>query len=345
MLAYRFRQKWTICRNEIIQSVETLLAGSLQELQMYEKTDFGPGTVAKPIYTIGSALAFAVVYVVSRNPPPMDWPVPPILGAGVVALIIMLVTGASGKFFERRHKQSTQSKRDRRAQLIFEQACQGRAGDYSLYLRAFTTTGQMPAEDTSTLLQPGFDPRDIEGQVVDLEGVFAQVLESSAPIVALGRPGEQFGSGRLKTEDDRWRNDLKVLADSALILLVLPSPGESLQWEIEWIIRHGHLKKSLFVMPPKISWSLTLRGRPRPFPWAETWHALRERFANNGITLPAYEKGGMIFFLGEDGAVSVKASLQGWLKPIWVARVVGALLNDAARGMRMGNAPRKGHVG
>jgi len=312
---------------------------------MYEKTDFGAGAVAKPIYTIGSALAFAVVYVVSRNPPPMDWPVHPIIGAGVVALILMLATGASGKFFERRHKRSNQLKRDRRAQLIFEQACQGRVGDYSLYLRSFTTTGQMPAEDTSSILQPGFDPRHMESAVVDLETVFAQVLESSAPLVALGRPGEQIGAGRLKTEDDRWKNDLKVLADSALLLLVLPSPGESLQWEIEWIRHHGHLKKSLFVMPPKKPWFVTLPGRSRPFAWGEIWQTLSERLGKSGITLPAYEKRGLIFFLGEDGAVSAKASLQEWLKPMWVARVVGALLNDVARGIRMANDRQEGQVG
>lgn len=312
---------------------------------MYAKTDFGAGAVAKPIYTLGSALAFAVVYVVSQNPPPMDLPVPPMIGAWGVALMIMLATGASGRFFERRHRRSHQLKRDRRAQLLFEQACAGRAGDYSLYLRAFTTTGQMPAEDTSTLLQPGFDPRDVQSQVVDLETVFAEVLESSAPLVALGRPGEQFGVGRLKTEDDRWRNDLKVLADNALILLVLPSPGQGLQWEIEWIIRHGHLKKSLFVMPPRKPWFVTLPGRSRPFPWGETWHTLRKSFERSGIALPAYDKGGMVFFLDADGAASAKASLQGWLKPMWVARVVGALLNEVAKGMRMAHDPQKGKVG
>jgi hypothetical protein len=313
--------------------------------QMYEKTDFGAGAVAKTIYTIGSALAFGLVYEVSRNPPPMDLPVSPMIVAWGVAVILTLATGASGKFFERRHRRSNQLKRDRRAQLIFEQACQGRVVDYSLYLRAFVTTGRTPAEDTSTLVQPGFDPRDMESKVVDLETVFAEVLESSSPLVALGRPGEQFGAGRLKTDDDRWRNDLEVLADKALILLVLPSPGESLQWEIEWIIRHGHLKKSLFVMPPKKPWSVTLPGRSRPFPWGETWHTLRERFAKNGIALPVYEKGGMIFFLGVDGAVFAKASLQGWLKPIWVSRVVADLLNDVAKRIRMTHDARKGEAG
>jgi hypothetical protein len=44
---------------------------------MYEKTDFGAGAVAQSIYTIGSALAFGVVYEVSHNPPPMDLPVSP----------------------------------------------------------------------------------------------------------------------------------------------------------------------------------------------------------------------------------------------------------------------------
>ena len=225
---------------------------------MYEKTNYGPGPFATPIYTIGSAFAFAVVYTISRNPPPLDWSVPPIIGAGILALFLLLASGAIGKLLERRHKRSNQLKRDRRARLILEQARQGRAGDYSLYLRGFRSTGQMPAEDTSSLVQPGFDPRDAESAAVDLEAVFAQVLESEAPVVALGRPGEQVGAGRVETQDDTWKRDFEILADNALLLLVLPSPGRSVEWEIKWAKLGGHLQKSLFVMPPKKPWHLTL---------------------------------------------------------------------------------------
>jgi hypothetical protein len=247
----------------------------------------------------------------------------------------MLVTGTIGKFFEGRHRKLNQDKRDQRAQLLLDQACQGQVGDYSLYLRSFRTTGQMPGEDTSSLLQVGFDPRIGSSQVADLETVFAQVLESEAPIVALGTPGEQFGAGRVKTNDDRWKNDLEVLADKAFLLLVLPSLGESLLWEIEWIKLHGHLKKSLFVMPPEKSTSLTLSGRSKPFSWEETWNTLSTKLSERDISLPAYDKHGMIFFIQEDGAISVKDSLQGWLKPIWVARRVDDLLNEQAKRIRV----------
>ena len=41
--------------------------------------------------------------------------------------------------------------------------------------------------------------------------MFSEVLELDAPVVALGKPGEQIGAGRINTDDDRWKNDLKVL--------------------------------------------------------------------------------------------------------------------------------------
>ncbi len=298
---------------------------------IYERTKFGAGTNAKYIYAIGSAIAFALVYTVAHEPPPRDWSA--IFWSSLIAIVVMAAAGTSGRFFERRHKRSNQSKRDRRAQLILNQACQGRVGDYSVYLRAFTTTGQMPAEDTSPFIRDGFDPRPPESTVVDLEAVFAQVLELSAPLVALGKPGEQVGAGRLKTDDDHWKSDLTLLADNALLLLVLPSTGESFQWEIEWIRASGHLKKSLFVMPPKKSWFVTLPGRSRPFEWSETWRTMGERLGKSGITLPQYDKRG----IGEDGAVSAKASLQGWLNPFWVSKLVGTLLNDVAKQLRTAN--------
>jgi hypothetical protein len=189
----------------------------------------------------------------------------------------------------------------------------------------------MPAEDTSTLVQPGFDPRDAESAAVDLEAVFAQVLESEAPVVALGRPGEQVGAGRVETQDDTWKRDFEILADNALLLLVLPSPGRSVEWEIKWTKRRGHLQKSLFVMPPKKPWHLTLPGRRPPLAWAGVWSALTASLRDVGLSLPPYENGGMVFFLGEDGTASAKASLQGWLKPMWVATLVGALLNDMSK--------------
>lgn len=301
---------------------------------MYEKTDFGSGRAAKLLYTVGSSFAFAIVYVMSRNPPPMEWVIPPIVVSGIVALVLIMITGAVGRLFEQRHKRSNQQKRDRRAQLILEQARQGRASDYSLYLRSFSTTGQMPAEDTSVNVQPGFDPRYPDSQFVDLETVFAEVLEFDAPVVALGKPEEQIGAGRVKTDDDRWKDDLEVLADNALLLLVLPSPGSSLQWEIEWVNHHNYLKKSMFIMPPKKAWFLSLPGASKGIPWEKIWQALCVRLDEKGIELPPYEKEGMIFFLGADGAVSTKATLGGSLDPKWVTIKIKALLQMMGEKMR-----------
>jgi hypothetical protein len=254
--------------------------------------------------------------------------------AGIEAFVVFVITGTVGWYFERRHKRSNQRKRDRRAQLILEEARGGRANDYSLYLRSFSTTVQMPAEDRSVILQSGLDPRFSDSKYVDLEAVFAEVLEHDAPLVALGKTEEQIGAGRIKTDDDRWKNDMEVLANNALLLFVLPSPGRSLQWEIEWVGNHNHLPKSLFVMPPKENWLFSLLHTSKSVPWEDIWQTLCAKLNAKGIKLPPYEKQGMIFFLGADGAVSTKATLGGSLDSKWVARKVNALLQMTSEKMK-----------
>jgi hypothetical protein len=166
---------------------------------MYDKTEFGSGRVANQIYTIGSTIGFAFAFSMIRHPPQGELTIPALTVTAIAVIIYSTFLSAVARHFDERHKHSNQQKRDQRAQLILEQNRYGLAGDYSLYLRSFCTTGQILANDTSLYAPPAFDFRGSESRYVDLETVFAEVLEIYLPVVTLGTPGEYFGAGRIKT--------------------------------------------------------------------------------------------------------------------------------------------------
>jgi len=62
---------------------------------------------------------------------------------------------------------------------------------------------------------------------VDFERLLAIAVDSYAPLIALGRPGEQVGAGRILTTEERWQEDFRKLAEAARLILLMPSahPG------------------------------------------------------------------------------------------------------------------------
>jgi len=88
----------------------------------------------------------------------------------------------------------------------------------------------------------------------DLEVVLSMVLESSAPLVALGEPGEQVGAGRISSDEVAWRDNFRRLADQAINILLLPSTHEGTSEEFLHILGHDDLlSKTLFLLPPDSS--------------------------------------------------------------------------------------------
>jgi hypothetical protein len=166
-------------------------------------TDFGPGPSARMFYNGGSIFSFVIVLAPSRlYTPTVDFLLLMVIAVSV-ALIIMLVSRYAGRAIARRHNQIEQGKRDMRAKNILTAAQRHCAPDFSLYLRAFETTGRMPYEASGEMFQqPGFDPRDEDDRLKDFETELAEAVEKRIPLIALGRPSEQVGAGRaLSTEE------------------------------------------------------------------------------------------------------------------------------------------------
>ena len=162
----------------------------------YVRTDFGPGTIARSFYLLSSALCFGLLMMITRPPRDLEITTTMHVFTLVFMFLILTASGFAGRALSRRHRQDAQHKRDMRAQKLLEAAQIKKVPDFSLFLRAFETTGRMPRQEELPL-SPGFDPRMDEDRTADFERVLAEAVENGLPLVALGAPGEQIGAGSI----------------------------------------------------------------------------------------------------------------------------------------------------
>jgi hypothetical protein len=105
------------------------------------------------------------------------------------------------------------------------------------------------------------------------ESLFTRGLQEFGELVALGRPGETIGSGRIATSDDEWKVVVRDLAPHAKGFLLIPSSTSGTRWEIELLRQREHFRDCLFVLP-------TLgRGENSPAAWTHTRQALADLIA------------------------------------------------------------------
>lgn len=275
-------------------------------------TDFGSGGIATPLYALSSAIAFAIVWVSTKNElPPTDLPIPTFVLALALAVAIMVIGSSLGGFFSRRHKKVQQQLRDDRAREILELAGADTPPDYSLYLRAFETTGRMPREASSSMNMPGFDARTDDDRLNDFETALAECVENGIPMVALGEPGEHIGAGRVSSTEDCWKDSISLLASSAAVIFLLPSTRPGTQWEIDFLRSNRLFKKTIFAAPSRKSrWTVLSRDR-EDYDWEGSWETLRRAMSEKAVEFPEYDKNGQLFSLGRDGRLLVRTSLKG----------------------------------
>lgn len=266
----------------------------------YVKTGFGPGPLGRFLYGLGSLLTFSIFWLFfrERTQLPIELPEPQWMFVIIISILLLGLTGVTGRAAENIYKKINQKKRDKRSELILSQAKHGIVGHYSLYLRSFATTDQMRQRDKTMGVGPAADAFDPRGPVeIDLETTIAEAVEDEIPLVALGRPGEHTAAGRVAIDEEYWQQNVTILANKALLLLVLPFPSPGTQWEIEWILNNGRLSHSIFIMPPE-------EGKRGSIDWKNSWKQLRPFMADKKLALPNYIKTGMLFMFEESGEVS-----------------------------------------
>ncbi len=231
----------------------------------------GPATILYYFITVPIALALSIIsFMVSGS------------GAVAVELQILLLLAPFplwyillrvGRTVRNREQTRRQVKRDRSAAIIAsnEKAIasddRSKRHSYVLYLRPFTSTGKIRVllkheEKSYRRINLMIKHRKPETNNVwgDLETTLTEAIEPFASLIALGKPGEYVGAGRIQTDDLHWKDEFIVLANNARQILIVPSTHDGTKWELDRLFSdESLLGKTVFIIPPtfKQGWQLT----------------------------------------------------------------------------------------
>lgn len=168
-------------------------------------------------------------------------------------------------------------------------------GYFFLYLRPFESTNKYRVTDAHLNLF-SWDVWERDGYD-DIERLLSRSLSPTAQFVALGKPGEHRGAGRVLTSEEEWKEYVARLAKSAALIVMLPSCHEGTLWEMKLITEQGYISKTIFIMPPSDSFFYSASADDDAEVWEKTTLACKEF----GLTLPQYTPSGQVFKL-QDGA-------------------------------------------
>lgn len=208
---------------------------------------------------------------------------------------------------------------------------------FVLYLRPFLSTTQLAS-----------GARSVDGmtqsQHIDMEVIFQRVFGRRRSFVALGRPGEAEGAARILTSDEDWWKAFTALAENAELIVLLPSAREGTFREIQWIFETKAFGKCVIFMPatvhsggidvyqgPKMPLVRIRYGRRYFFYPEEEWAEVRDRLRSLHVELPAYDPGGALIRLDDNGTVHKMAPLELHRRLLRVRRTrkaVEAVLRD-----------------
>ncbi|MGH8579832.1 MAG: hypothetical protein ACREVK_06840 [Gammaproteobacteria bacterium] len=213
-----------------------------------------------------------------------------------VVIVLALVLLALGTWLRGRLIKLRQAENDRIAQRIMSEFRADPAvpvAEFYLYLRAFETTGKLRVPLYLQLRKISIGLFQLVTN--DTESYVSNAVRSIAPLIALGRPGEAIGAGRIVTEDANWMADILILMKRAKAIFLVPSSRPGTLWEIETLKREGLLNKVIFIMPPRTKGELDTKER---------WEAARQALASYGLEAPEHQERGLLFEVGPDGKVS-----------------------------------------
>jgi hypothetical protein len=158
---------------------------------------------------------------------------------------------------ERRDLRWLQSKRDR---WVRKHAASLLSGEmpFCLYLRPFISSGAVHVLTSGYEIGLSNQKARFRGPFKtdwgikweDLEAILAEAVLPISPLVALGRPGEQFGAGRWKTQESNWQDLVSDLFRMAELIFVIPSPHEGTLWELRQLLAVDDWRaKTVIVVP------------------------------------------------------------------------------------------------
>lgn len=223
---------------------------------------------------------------------------------GMGALGVLFVTPLASKklwtYLRKREHIRVQRKRDERAQALGGAISSGAPPHkYCLYLRPFTVTGKVPICVLDSTMQAKTPkgkplPPTQDQRFLDFETLLAMALDSYAPLIGLGHPGEQVGAGRIQTADENWQTEFLRLASAAHLILLIPSSRKGTAWELNTVLEDPTLlSKTVFIIPPDSGTSAIYGDTLRSFEANAGTDILR--LASCGNTRINIPKNGVVF--------------------------------------------------
>lgn len=211
-----------------------------------------------------------------------------------LGLPLALIAGRNvASLFYRAGRKKRQIKRDLRADLLVAKLGRGANEPYCLYLRSFSAETKLRRKkDIWWFIFLEGDIFGIDRETLDL--LISAELRRSYPVVALGRPGDRLGAGKLPSTDADWQDLIVLLMSRASLILMTPSTSVGVLWEASHVRAH-HSAKTIYVMPPPSYYRKFAPEVERH--WQETQSSLRSQ----GVFLPSYDPKGAFFTLGLDG--------------------------------------------
>jgi hypothetical protein len=223
------------------------------------------------------------------------------IGLIAAPLLIVAFLGASYLLY-REYKEaaaSYQMRRDKAAIALFNAVMSGDQQKFAVFLRPFYTTDKIYTNQMALVPQQSGGTIIMVPQVVGqhkLEDTLVEAFRSTLPLVALGKPGETFGVGRILVDEDSWQKAASDLMQRASLLICLPSSRPGSNWEMNQIMLNHYFSKTVFIMPP---------NPPSSFrTWKdlkEDWDLLKQQVGIKGITIPEYKTDGILFSIDTTG--------------------------------------------
>jgi hypothetical protein len=197
------------------------------------------------------------------------------------------------------------AERARRASYLLLKTDESHRPHFALYLRPFSSTGNLDAQGTSEEADP-----------LDLESVLSYAVRPELMLLGLNRIQEKsiVGAGYVYGPDEDWFARFKTLASNARLLFLLPSTQKGTLEEVEWVFANQALEKCVFIMPETITgrgWQSSVSApttvkvyEQRFIDHAPEWEMTRAAvFERTRVSLPDYREAGAVFTLNSRGGL------------------------------------------
>jgi hypothetical protein len=232
------------------------------------------------------------------------------LWRAAAALFLVAMWSGAAYLLGREYKEaaaSYQTRRDKAAITLFNAVISGGQQKFAVFLRPFYTTDKIYTNQTMMFPQQQGGTTVMVPRVIaqhKLEDTLVEAFRSTLPVVALGKPGETFGVGRILVDEDSWQKAAYELMQRASLVICLPSSRPGSHWELNQIMLNHYFSKTVFIMPP---------NPPSSFQtWKdlkEDWDLLKQQVASKGITIPEYKTDGYYFLSTQRANALPKSSV------------------------------------